>query len=76
MWEARCVPERTDEVVMWVRNTVVPDALAAGAGGTEVFRSDDRVVLITRWPAGTLWTEPSTPSAVERAHAWPFVTAD
>jgi hypothetical protein len=73
MWEARCVEGRTDEVVAWVDVTVAADALEAGAHSAEVFRSTDRVVLLTRWPAPTTWVEPAPdPLIVVRAHAWPF----
>ena len=72
MWEARCEPGRTDEVVAWVRGVVVPDALEAGASTAEAFRSDDRVVLLTRWERPSAWTEPAPPPSVARAHAWDF----
>jgi hypothetical protein len=73
MWEARCVEGRTDEVVGWVQAFVVPAALEAGAHGAEVFRSQDRVVLLTRWPTLSGWEEPEAdPSVVARAHAWSF----
>lgn len=73
MWEARCVEGRTDEAVDWVQQRVAPDALEAGAHTAEVFRSEDRVVLLTRWPAPTAWVEPAAPEElVARAHAWPF----
>jgi hypothetical protein len=73
MWEARCEASRTDEAVVWVQHVVVPDALEAGASEAEVFRSEDRVVLLTRWPAPTAWVEPvPDPALVARCHAWPF----
>lgn len=72
MWEARCTPGRTDEVIAWVRGTVVPDALEAGASAAEAFRSEDRVVLLTRWAMPTTWAEPPPPDAVKRCHAWDF----
>ena len=73
MWEARCEPGRTDEAVAWVQQRVAPDALEAGAHTAEVFRSEDRVVLLTRWPAPTTWVEPTPdPALVARCHAWPF----
>lgn len=73
MWEARCVEGRTDDAVAWVQRRVAPDALEAGAHTAEVFRSEDRVVLLTRWPAHTAWVEPAPPQdLVARAHAWPF----
>ena len=72
MWEARCAAGRTAEVVAWVRATVVPDALEAGASTAELFGSEDLIVLITRWPGAPVWREPVTPPAVERAHAWDF----
>ena len=73
MWEARCAAGRTDEAVAWVQQRVAPEALEAGAHTAEVFRSEDRVVLLTRWPAPTTWVEPAAdPALVERAHAWPF----
>ena len=73
MWEARCEPGRTDEAVAWVQQRVAPDALEAGAHTAEVFRSEDRVVLLTRWPTDTTWVEPTPdPALVARCHAWPF----
>ena len=72
MWEARCAAGRTAEVIAWVRGTVVPDALEAGASTAEVFGSEDRIVLVTRWPGAPVWREPAVPPAVERAHAWDF----
>lgn len=73
MWEARCAEGRTDEAVDWVQTCVAPDALEAGAHTAEVFRSADRVVLLTRWPAPTTWVEPvADPALVVRSDAWPF----
>jgi len=73
MWEARCVEGRTDDAVAWVVETAAPAARAAGATLTEVFRAEDRVVLISRWPSPTAWVEPEPdPALVARAHAWPF----
>ena len=73
MWECRCADGRTDDVVAWVQQRVAAEALEAGAHTAEVFRSEDRVVLLTRWPAPTTWVEPTAdPALVERAHAWPF----
>ena len=73
MWEARCEPGRTPDALGWVQATVVPEATRAGATGAEVFRSEDRVVVITRWPAESAWTEPQPPAGlVARSHAWPF----
>jgi len=77
MWEARCVEGRTDAAVAWVQRVAAPDALEAGAHTAEVFRSEDRVVLLTRWPAVTPWVEPEPdPSLVARCHAWPFVSVE
>ena len=73
MWEARCVDGQTDAAVAWVQGVVAADALEAGANTAEVFRSEDRVVLLTRWPAPTTWVEPMPdPALVARSHAWPF----
>ena len=73
MWEARCVAGRTDDVASWVQQQVAADALEAGAHTAEVFRSEDRVVLLTRWPTLTAWVEPAPdPALVERCHGWPF----
>ena len=72
MWEARCADGCADEAVAWVRGSVVPDALEAGASTAEMFGSADRIVLITRWPSAPTWREPAAPSSVERAHAWDF----
>ena len=72
MWEARCAPGRTDDGVAWAQQ-VASEALVAGAAGAEVFRSVDRVVLLTRWSTPSSWQEP-VPDAevVARSHAWPF----
>ena len=73
MWEARCEPGRTADALAWVQVTVVPAATRSGATGAEVFRSEDRVVVITRWPQESAWTEPEPPAGVvARSHAWPF----
>lgn len=73
MWEARCVEGRTDDAVAWVQQEVVPSATAAGAVASEVFRSEDRVVLLTRWGGAPTWVEPEPDgSVVARWHAWPF----
>ena len=73
MWEARCAPGRTDDAVAWVVDTVAPAAREAGSTLTEVFRTEDRVVLVSRWPGPTDWVEPDPdPAVVARAHAWPF----
>ena len=76
MWEARAQEGKADEVVAWA-HAVAAEALVAGASAAEVLRSeDDRVVLVTRWPAPTSWEEPTVlPAAVVRAHAWPFEPA-
>jgi hypothetical protein len=71
MWEARCAPGGTPAAVAWVQDVVVPAALGAGAEQAEVFRSEDRVVLITRWGAASDWVEPGAPDVVARSHAWP-----
>ena len=76
MWEARCEEGRTDEAVVWTQS-VAASALAAGAVGAEVFRSSDRVVLLTRWDADPSWVEPSPdPAVIARSHAWPFVSVE
>ena len=73
MWEGRCAADRVDAAVAWVQQQVAPDALEAGAESVEVFRSEDRVVLLTRWTSPTTWAEPAPdPVVVERCHAWPF----
>ena len=72
MWEARCAAGGTAEVAAWVRETVIPAALDAGAHSAEVFGSADRIVLITRWSGPPTWTEPAGPIPVERSHAWDF----
>ena len=79
MWEARVAPGRLDEAVAWVRDEVVPGALAAGGClGAEAFVAAgeaDRVVVITRWQDGHAdgWEEgaPGLP-LLERFHAWWF----
>jgi hypothetical protein len=73
MWEARCVAGHISEAVAWVQQQVAADALEAGATTAEVFHSENRVVLLTRWPSPTAWVEPEPdPALVERCEAWPF----
>ncbi|MCW2599146.1 MAG: hypothetical protein JWM02_975 [Frankiales bacterium] len=73
MWEGRCAAGATSLAVDWVQRAAVPSAREAGASAAEVFRSEDRVVLLTRWPSPTSWVEPvPDPAVVERCHAWPF----
>lgn len=76
MWEARCEAGLVEEVLTWAR-AVGAEALLAGASAAEVYRSEqDRVVLITRWSAGTDWQEPAdVPDGVLRADSWPFTPA-
>jgi hypothetical protein len=69
MWEARCEPGRVEEAVAWA----LAVGASSGAAGAEVFRSEDRVVLLTRWVGPTSWVEPDPdPAVVTRCHAWPF----
>ena len=76
MWEAKCVPGRVEQTLAWIKRELEPSANQAGATAIEVFRSEDRVVVITRWSGPTDWTEPSPyPTIVERYHAWPFEPA-
>jgi hypothetical protein len=77
MWEARVVSGRLDEAVGWLRDVVVPRALAEpGCLDAEVFRAADeppRVVLVTRWDGPTGWIEGEAPPGVlARADAWTF----
>ena len=73
MWEGRCAAGRTAEAVAWAQRQLAPDALRAGASSAEVFRSEDRVVVLTRWTSATTWAEPAPdPAVVARCHAWPF----
>jgi hypothetical protein len=73
MWEAAVLPGRLADTVSWLLASAVPDALEAGADTAEVFRAvgDERVMLITRWPMSSPWTEPHPPEPLwRRAHAW------
>ncbi len=73
MWEARCEPGCTADALAWVQPTVVPSATGAGATAAEVFRSEDLVVVITRWAEQSPWAELEHPAGlVARSHAWPF----
>jgi hypothetical protein len=76
MWEARVEAGREDDVLGWLRATVVPGARAAGATRAELFRADERAVLITWWDGDGGWQEPEPPTTVVRAHAWPFTVVE
>jgi hypothetical protein len=75
MWEATCPPESLDELSRWLRDEVIPAALATpGCEGAEGFsgEGEPRLVLITRWADDAAWQEPTGPG-ITRAHAWTFV---
>ena len=74
MWEATCSAESLDELTGWLRDEVVPAALATpGCEGAEAFsgEGEPRLVLITRWAEGATWEEPAR-ADITRAHAWTF----
>ncbi|MCU1588165.1 MAG: hypothetical protein JWN31_1658 [Frankiales bacterium] len=77
MWEATCPPASLDALTGWLRDGVVPQALAtAGCAGAEGFvgEGEPRLVLITRWSdaeAMAGWQEPANRD-LTRAHAWTF----
>lgn len=62
MWEAKAAPGRAEALAEWVLERSPVDA--------QVYRSEDRVVLITRAPLP--WDE-APPNLIERpSHAWEF----
>ncbi len=87
MWEARVVPGGLAAAVEWLREDVVPRALATpecrGAEGFSAQGGEERVVLITRWEsesAALSFDEHrsggAAPEFVARAHAWTFGAID
>jgi len=76
MWEARVAPGRLDAALAWVADEIVAAARAAGVGSYELCSStgpDERIVLVTRWPAGVGFAEPDPPAGLLlRAQAWVF----
>jgi heme-degrading monooxygenase HmoA len=76
MWEATCPPEYLEQLSAWLRDEVIPGALAKGCLGAEAFvgDGDPRLVLMTRWAsreAMEAWEEGSGRD-VTRSHAWTF----
>lgn len=83
MWEARAVPGRGPDLLAWAR----AQPLAPAPSRRETFTApEDRVLVITWWPATTL-ADPHTadlpelpepgPDLVRRAvHRWRFESAD
>ena len=76
MWEATCPTDYLDQLSAWLRDEVIPGALAKGASQAEGFvgEGEPRLVLITRWPsteAMEAWEEASGRD-VTRSHAWTF----
>jgi hypothetical protein len=80
MWEAVALPGEREDVLAWVTDDVVPDALATdGCLGAEGFvgLGDDecRVVVITRWKDDHAedWDEGAPHRELLRSgHAWYF----
>ncbi len=74
MWEARVDPGRVEEALGWVRGVVVPAAQQAGCDRAALFRTVDRVVLITWWEPDEGWQEPDPPAGLlaRPPHAWTF----
>jgi hypothetical protein len=74
MWEATCPAESLEALSAWLRDEVVPEALATGGCvGAEGFvgEGEPRLVLITRWADEVPWEEPPGPG-ITRSHAWAF----
>ena len=76
MWEATCPHEHLEALSAWLRDEVIPGALAKGATRAEAFVGDDepRLVLITHWPSRdqmNAWEEGSGRD-LTRSHAWTF----
>lgn len=74
MWEVVAADGRADELVSWVRDHAVP-ALESQPGhrGSDVYRSTDRVVVISHWQT-TSQDLPRPPEELTARlpHAWDF----
>ncbi len=77
MWEAKVVAGGMEEALDWLREEVVPDALAQpGCLGAEGFAAvgDARVVVISRWADDADEWQPGRPyrRLLQRSHTWVF----
>ena len=77
MWEAKVLPGQLDEALDWLREEVLPDALAQpGCEGAEGFQAvgDERLVVISRWADGAADWAPGRPyrRLLRRSHTWLF----
>ena len=76
MWEATCPADYLEQLSAWLRDEVIPGALAKGATRAEAFvgEGEPRLVLITHWPSRAhmvAWEE-GAGRDVTRSHAWTF----
>ncbi|ADD44791.1 hypothetical protein [Stackebrandtia nassauensis] len=78
MWEVRGLPERIDELVDWVCATAVPRIEdEPGYVRSEVYASEDRVVVISSWRDAAVDLPEAPPDLVARPpHAWDFNLID
>jgi hypothetical protein len=65
MWEAKAPAERTDALLAWVLANAPADA-----ANVQVYRSDDRVVLIAEGLEA--FADPPTELVARPAYAWSF----
>ena len=78
MWEAVVEPGELAAASEWVRDVVLPDALATpGCRGAEAFVADGddaRLVVVTRWDDGAPPWEEGQPERplLRRSHSWGF----
>lgn len=74
MWEVVAAADACDDLVSWVCDVALPSVEdEAGCRGGEVYRSADRVVVITHWEAAPRDLPDPPDNLTARApHAWDF----
>lgn len=78
MWEVRCRPDTVEALLRWLVDTALPGVRdRAGHVRDDLYRSDERVVVVSVWD-GTPVPLPEPPGELvaRPPHAWDFTTVD
>ncbi|CAM3268972.1 antibiotic biosynthesis monooxygenase family protein [Stackebrandtia soli] len=79
MWEVKGHAERIGELVAWTDGALSGIETSPGCLGAQLFRSEDRVVVITTWrdrDAAVDLPEPAPELIARPPHAWDFTPVE